>query len=392
MIEERLEKSEKIMNRFREIYARESRLFRAPGRVNLIGEHTDYNEGFVMPSAIDRYAWAAAAPLDERRLVVRSEDFSEEMEFPLDDPAPQTLGHWSDYVRGVAIALEESGHRLRGACLLIQSDVPIGSGLSSSAAIEVASGLALTTISGFSIDPIEMAKLCQRAENQFVGTQCGIMDQFISCCGRSDQALLLDCRSLEYEMLPLSQNAKLVICNTMVKHRLAGGEYNERRAQCEAALRYFARSLPGIRALRDVTPDDLERAGTELPEIIYRRARHVISENARVIRASLALKGNDFDAFGQLMNQSHVSLRDDYEVSCPELDLMVELASQVEGVYGARMTGGGFGGCTINLVESESVERFKQIISTLYNQATNILPEIYVCAAAEGASAVDSRQ
>ncbi len=367
-----------------------SRIYRAPGRVNLIGEHTDYNDGFVMPAAIDFSTWVAISPRDDRVVSVYSENFHEHANFDLDDATPQPKKHWSDYVKGVAVTLEQSGYRLRGAQLHIRGDVPIGAGLSSSAAIEVATGYALLTNSGFAISHTELAQICQRAESEFVGMRCGIMDQFISCHGQKGKALLLDCRSLEYELLPLSDQARLVICNTMVKHELAGGEYNKRRAECEEGVGHLAQRLPGVRALRDVTAADLESHGRDLPELIYRRCRHVVTENARVIKAAAALERNDLSDFGRLMDESHRSLRDDYEVSCEELNLMVALAGALPGVYGARMTGGGFGGCSVNLVASESVGEFKRRVADEYQKATGLAPEIYVCNLADGAEEMTS--
>src|SRR2546425_4576760 len=247
----------------------QSRVFRAPGRVNLIGEHTDYNDGFVMPAAIDFSTWVTISPRADRVVSVYSENFHEHVNFDLDDPALRPKRHWSDYVKGVAVTLERSGYRMRGAQLHIRGDVPLGSGLSSSAAIEVAAGYALLKNSGFAIDRAELAQLCQRAENEFVGMRCGIMDQFVSCHGQKGKALLLDCRSLEYRLLPLSDSARLVICNTMVKHELARNAYNQRRAECAAGVRRLARVLPGVGALRDVTKNDLELNRSELTEVVY---------------------------------------------------------------------------------------------------------------------------
>ncbi|HSE97184.1 MAG TPA: galactokinase [Blastocatellia bacterium] len=379
-----------IIKRFHSLYRGQAKVFRAPGRVNLIGEHTDYNDGFVMPAAINFYTWVAASPRDDHRLSIYSDNYSEKVEFDLDEPDPSALGHWSDYVRGVAVMLAEAGHDIRGANLLILGEVPIGSGLSSSAAIEVAAGFALMTISGISINRLELAKLCRRAENDFVGARVGIMDQFVSCHGERDRALMLDCRSLDYRHLPLPAGVKLVVCNTMIRHQLAGGEYNARRAECEAGVAILAKLLPHVRALRDVNVEQLERYGGELPPLVYRRCRHVTTENARVIEAAAALERGDLNLFGRLMRESHLSLRHDYEVSCAELDLMVELAEKVEGVYGARMTGGGFGGCTINLVEAGSVEVFKREVASGYEQSTGIAPEIYVCDAAPGVEQVET--
>jgi galactokinase len=373
---------------FDELRSGGARIYRAPGRVNLIGEHTDYNDGFVMPAAIDLCTRVAIEPRDGRKLHIHSEDLSDNVVFDLDEPNPRARGHWSDYVRGVAITLERAGHRLRGADLAIRSDVPMGAGLSSSAALEVATGYAMLESSGIEIDRVELAKLCQQAENEFVGMRCGIMDQFTSCCGQAGTALMLDCRSLAYRLLPLPEDVRLVIGNTMVKHELGSSEYNTRRAECEAGVKHFANLLPDIQALRDVTVNDLERCGHNLNEVIDKRCRHVITENARVMEATAALERGDLDAFGDLMAQSHRSLRDDYEVSCAELDTMVNLATKIEGVFGARMTGGGFGGCTINLVEADSVAEFKRTVARGYELATGLAPEIFVCAAASGAARV----
>jgi galactokinase len=379
---------EDLKQRFSDLYAGEPRVYRAPGRVNLIGEHTDYNDGFVMPAAIDLFTWVAASPREDRRLRVRSENYSDGVEADLDDPGLRARGHWSDYPLGVAVALERAGCHLRGADLLIRSEVPIGSGLSSSAALEVAVACALLASSGLSVDPTELAKLCQRAENDFVGMRCGIMDQFVSCHARAGHALMLDCRSLDYRLLPLAEEARLVICNSMVKHELATGEYNRRREQCESGVRHLAKSLAGARALRDVTIGELEQHKAVMPEVIYRRCRHVITENARVLAAADALGRGELFKFGQLMYESHISLRDDYEVSSKELDLLVEIAREADGVYGARMTGGGFGGCAVNLVRTESVEQFKLSVAARYEQLTGRVPDIYVSEAAAGAGPV----
>jgi len=366
----------------------EVRTFRAPGRVNLIGEHTDYNDGFVMPAAIDSYTWAKVTPLENRKLQIHSENFNDEVEIDLDDPDLVPRKHWSDYPAGVAVILERAGYRLRGARLEIRGEVPIGSGLSSSAAIEVATACSLTANSGVEIDKRELALLCQRAENEFVGARVGIMDQFVSLFGQEQKALLLDCRSLDFRLLPLPDNVRLIICNTMVKHALASSAYNERREQCEAGVMVLARHFPQVTALRDATLDQLEQVTSELPEVVYRRCRHVITENARVLAAAEALEQDDLNQFGRLMAESHRSLRDDYEVSSKELDLMVEFARRVDGVYGARMTGGGFGGSTVNLVSVERVKEFRERVAQWYEEAMKIMPEIYVCTASNGAEEV----
>ncbi len=401
-----MQQAAEVSKAFEAVYGRKPRVFRAPGRVNLIGEHTDYNEGFVMPAAIEFSTWVAAAPRADRKLAIHSENFSESREFPLDDAGAQPEKHWSDYVRGVAVVLERAGHKLSGADLYIRGEVPIGSGLSSSAAIEISTEMALLALSGISLDRKRIALFGQAAENEFVGMRCGIMDQFISCHGQANHALMLDCRSLDYRLLPLPPSARLVICNTMVHHALAGGEYNKRRADCEAGVKHLSQFLPGIKSLRNVTLADLEKhagapfmrsiqVGNEpkfhgggMPEVVYRRCRHVVSEIARTEQAAGALVSGDLETFGKLMHDSHVSLRDDYEVSCAELDVMVDLASKVKGVYGARMTGGGFGGCTINLVQAEHVDEFKATVAPGYQKATGKTPVIYVSSAVEGAEEV----
>jgi galactokinase len=381
-------KPAELAETFRSLFGGQPSIYRAPGRVNLIGEHTDYNEGLVMPAAIDFSTFVAIGAREDRKIVVRSENFSETVELDLDNPPQRGRGHWSDYPFGVAVRLEQAGHRLHGANMLVRGEVPIGSGLSSSAAIEVVTGFALLDVCGASIDRLEIAKLCQRAENEFVGMRCGLMDQFISCFGESSHALMLDCRLLDYKLLALPVDLKLVVCDTMVKHDLANSEYNARRAECEAGVRLLRRPLPGISSLRHVTISDLRQFGDALPEVIRKRCRHVVSENARVLKAALALESGDLNSFGELMRESHRSLRDDYEVSCAELDLMVELAERVDGIYGARLTGGGFGGCTINLVQSHRVDAFKETVAKSYADATGREPEIYVCSAAQGAERV----
>jgi len=373
---------------FRNLYGGEPKIYRAPGRVNLIGEHTDYNDGFVMPAAVDFSTWAAVSPRNDRFVSVFSENFGEQFKFSLDDPAPQARRHWSDYVRGVAVTLEQSGYRLGGAELLLRGDVPIGSGLSSSASVEVATGLALLGNSGVSVEREELARLCQRAENEFVGMRCGIMDQFVSCLAQGGKALLLDCRSLAHDLLSLPNEVRLVICNTMVKHELATGEYNRRRAECEAGVSHLVSALPRVHALRDVTEAELESHKDGMSEVVYRRCRHVVTENNRVLEAKKALEADNLPEFGRLMNESHRSLRDDYEVSCQELDIMVGLAQEMPSVYGARMTGAGFGGCTIALVFARGAEEFKRRIARAYQTATGITAEVYICRAAAGAQEV----
>jgi galactokinase len=377
-----------LARRAEELFRGEPRIFRAPGRVNLIGEHTDYNDGFVMPAAVELSTWVAVVPRKDRKLLLQSEDLSATREFDLDDPASRPGGDWSDYVRGVALALGASGRFLRGAGLFIRSELPLGVGLASSAALEVASGLALLANSGVVAGRVELAKLCQRAENDFVGARCGIMDQFISCCALAGHALLLDCRSLDSRLLPLPADLRLVICNSMIEHRVSSGEYNARRLECEELVRCLSPLVPGLQTLRDLTLEELDRCRGSLAETLFRRARHVVTENSRVLDAARALESGDAPAFGRLMGESHRSLRDDYQVSCLELDTLVDLASKAEGVIGGRMTGAGFGGCTVNLVRVACVESFRQSVSLGYERATGRKPEIYVCSAAEGAGEV----
>jgi galactokinase len=378
-----VESADSLGRRFQERFGETPRVYSAPGRVNLIGEHTDYNDGFVMPAAIGFRTQIAVALRRDRKLVIYSENYAEQVEFDLDNLPPTRASHWSDYALGVAEMVVHSGVRLRGANLLVSGDVPQGAGLSSSASIEVAVGFTLLDLVGEPIDLTQLALLAQRAENEFVGAKCGIMDQFVSTHGKLDQALLLDCRSLDYRLLPLA-GVPLVISNTMVKHSLSQGEYNERRAECEEGVRKLAQHLPTAKALRDVTLDDLDVYGHELSDKVLRRCRHVITENTRCLQAADALDAGDLPAFGALMRQSHTSLRDDFEVSCAELDLMVELGEQVDGVYGTRMTGGGFGGCTITLMKSECVPAFQTSVSAGYEKVTGRIPEIYVCSAADG--------
>jgi galactokinase len=374
---------------FRRLYGGEPEVFRAPGRVNLIGDHTDYNDGLVMPMALEFGTYVAVSAHDDQRVRIRSRNFDESVEFRLSEIRAPQSGHWSNYVRGVAGVLLAEGIPLRGADLLIDSNVPIGAGLSSSAAIEVASALAFLASAGASMEMIKVALVSQRAEHEYVDTMCGIMDQFISCFGQANRALMLDCRSLEYEALLVPEEVRVVVCNTKVKHDHASGSYNDRRRDCEAGVRTMrAHGLPDIRALRDVSMRDLDGCREWLPETVYRRCRHVITENARVAAASAALKTQDLKSFGELMYESHASLRDDYEVSCKELDVMVKIARGLPGVYGARMTGGGFGGCTVNFVPAPAVQDFVAMVEREYARITGVTPEVYVCVPGDGAGPV----
>jgi galactokinase len=378
---------ENILSGFNKIFEGTPKIFEAPGRVNLIGEHTDYNEGFVFPMAIDRYTRVAIKKREDRLLNIYSKCFDQRISLNLDKP--DRNNRWSDYVQGVAWAIESEGYKLSGADIYIESDVPLGAGLSSSAAIEVATAIALLNVNGITIDGKMTARICQKAENEFVGMKCGIMDQFIACYGEKDHALLLDCRSLEFKLIPIStKNARIVVCNTMVRHELAASEYNKRRKECEEGVRLIKRIYPNVNSLRDVNKNIFKESESDMPENVRKRCRHIITENDRVMESVEALKKNDMVKFGELLNGSHDSLRDDYEVSCKELDVMVNLARNFNGVYGARVTGGGFGGCTVNLVRAEIDESFVNEIKKLYFKETNLQPDVYMFNPSDGAKEV----
>ena len=382
---------EPLRRSFESIFHRKPRIFSAPGRVNLIGEHTDYNDGFVLPMAADCRTYAAAAARDDRVVQVHSFDLGESASFELD--GPDRLPHaktWVRYVQGVALVLEDRGHRLRGADITISSQVPIGGGLSSSAALELSFGYALWKLSNEDVDLMELVLAAQHAEHTFVGTRSGLMDQLTSAFGRQGHAVFIDCRSLEMNLIPMNiGNTRVVVCNTNVKHDLATSAYNQRREECERAVEMLREHRPAIKALRDVEVTDLDLVNS-LPEPYCRRARHVVTENARTKRAADSLRQGDVAALGELMNASHTSLRDDYEVSCRELDVMVELARKQRNVLGARMMGGGFGGCTVNLVDAEEVPRFKERIASGYSEATGIDTSINVIDADDGVGELEN--
>ena len=381
---------ETVRRAFRERHGREARLFRAPGRVNLIGEHTDYNGGFVLPMAIDRETVAAAAAREDRKVFVHSLNRGECVEFDLDNPGGRRRGTWLDYVEGVARALERRGARLRGADVVLLSDVPSGAGLSSSAALEVSFGLALATLSGAEVDRVTLALAGQEAEHTYVGAMVGIMDQFVAARATAGHALLIDCRTLEATPVPLDTSRVCVcITDTNVKHELSASEYNLRRAECEEGVRLLAGFLPGVKQLRDVSVEDFERFAGELPEVVRRRCRHVVTEDARTLAAVGALRRGDLEEFGRLMRRSHESLRDDYEVSCPELDFLAETAWGLEGVLGSRMTGGGFGGSTVTLLRRERLEDYGRTITQEYQKRFGFAPTLYVSEAGGGAEEVD---
>jgi len=353
---------------------------RAPGRVNLIGEHTDYNDGFVLPLAIDRAIWIALRPRADRRVYVYSADFEQQSDFSLDELVNQRAG-WIEYIKGTAWSLQLAGQRLRGWEGVLLGDVPQGAGLSSSAALEIAAARAFAAASDLPWDPQAMALLAQKAENHWVGVQCGIMDQLISARGIAGHALLIDCRTLEIYPAPFPAGCAVVILDTVTRRGLVYSQYNQRRRQCEDTARLF-----GVRALRDITLEQLEQAADRLDHCTFRRARHVISENNRTLRAVEAMKRNDLDALGRLMDESHASLRDDFEVSSDALNTMVRCARQHPACYGARMTGAGFGGCAVAVIDAQAAEDFSAATAAAYKAETGLEPAVYVCQASDGAS------
>jgi galactokinase len=371
----------------KERFSAEPAIFVGPGRVNLIGEHTDYAEGFVMPAAINFATLAGISPRSDGKIAIYSENQSEERIF--DGMQKDRANHWTDYPMGVVAILAGEGHKIPGFDLTIWSDVPLASGLSSSAALEVATALAVLSLVGASypgaISGPQLARLCQRAENEFVGANCGIMDQFISLNAEADHALLLDCRDLSFKLAPIPDHVALVIANTMVKHSVAGGDYPTRRRESEAACAVIAKHKPGVTFLRDCTLEDLEKWRSEMEPKSYLRAKHVISENMRTVAASQALLAGNMKELGRLMAEAHRSYSQDFEGSCVEADAMVALAQDLPGLIGARLTGGGFGGCTINLVEQTEATSFAEALGARYAEQIGIVPQIHVCHASGGA-------
>lgn len=382
---------ENIVEHFRGISGASPRAFRSPGRVNLIGEHTDYNDGFVLPFALDRDCVTVAALRDDDMIIARALDVDESVSFHLADEAQKETGGWRDYVEGIIRLLAERHRSERGIELVFSSNVPMGGGLSSSAALLTSVGLAYLTLMGVEFEGEELALVAQSAEHEFVGMRSGIMDQFTAVFAKKDHAMLLDCRSHEIYQKPLDtlKGTKFLVCDSKVQHSLASSEYNQRRAQCELGVKILRRELGNIDALRDVTPEEIEAFREELPEIVYRRCKHVVSEDQRVLAAAQALESGNADRMGELMLSSHQSLRFDYQVSCPELDLLVDAAKEIDGVYGARMTGGGFGGCTVNLIPEEVEPIFRKVVADIYSGTFGIKPEIYAFEAADGASEIE---
>ena len=372
---------DRVRHEFRQRFGGEpSFIARAPGRVNLIGDHTDYNDGFVLPMAIDRAVWLALRGRDDRRVVVHSLDFDEDASFALDQATPRQ-GGWVEYLRGVAWALDEAGRPTAGWEGVVAGDVPVGAGLSSSAALELATARAFAATTGVIWQPVAMARLAQRAENEWVGVNCGIMDQLISGAGVSNHALLIDCRTLETRSVPIPATVAVVVLDTGTRRGLVDSAYNERRAQCEAAARIF-----GVAALRDVDVPTFVARENELDATTRKRARHVVTEDARTLQAAELLERGDVEGVGALMDESHRSLRDDFEVSRPELDTMVALARREPSCLGARMTGAGFGGCAVALVRRDDAEAFARSVAGAYASAVGIEPAVYLCVASDGAS------
>jgi galactokinase len=371
---------ERVREIFRSFYGSEPALVvRAPGRVNLIGEHTDYNDGFVLPMAINGAIWMALRPREDGQVHLYSLDFDQAVTFELRELAHSDLG-WAEYVIGTAWAMQEVGYSLAGWEGVFAGDVPVGAGLSSSAALELATARAFAAVSGLAWEPAPMAVACLRAENEWVGLNCGIMDQMISAAGKARHALLIDCRSLETEAVPLPPGVAVVVLDTATRRGLVDSAYNERQRQCAQAA-----ALLGVPALRDASLEDLEGSADVLPPLPYKRARHVIGENERTLAAVAAMQRGDGPALGSLMNESHASLRDDFEVSSEELNVMVALAQNQAGCLGARMTGAGFGGCAVALVQDSSVAGFVEQVAREYTASVGLEPAIYICQATDGA-------
>jgi galactokinase len=369
-----------LRERFKVFAGRDGRVSFAPGRVNLIGEHTDYTAGFVLPASLAMRTWVASAPRTDGRLRIYSEHHDEVAELPLDSTPSQARGEWSDYVVGVAWALQRTGRRLRGADLYVTGDLPIGSGLSSSAALEVATAYALLDVAGLETpSPFEIARTCQVAENQYVGARCGIMDPFIATHGRRDGAMLLDCGTFDWREVPLPMSHRFIVADTTVKHALARGEYNIRRAECEEIVSLALHRLPNRVRLADLTPQEVDKLSGELQPALASRLRHLISENRRVHETVAALETGRAEKVGALLNASHASLRDDFEVSCRELDVMVDLAVGMPGVRGARMIGGGFGGCTLTLVDAPLAAQTVARLREEYAASMGVTPIVFEC-------------
>lgn len=379
---------DKVRTKFEQEFATKPRIFSAPGRVNIIGEHTDYNQGFVLPAAIDKAAYLAIGPAEGGKGKWISADFNEEVEIDFSSYTKHEKG-WVNYLLGVVGQFKQAGKEVPAFNAVLSADVPIGAGLSSSAALESVTAFALNEMHGFGLDKLELARLAQRAENEFIGLQCGIMDMFASLHGKEGQVMKLDCRSLEFEYFPLELGQyKIVLFDTGVKHSLASSEYNIRRQQCEAGVKVMQQHYPEVRSLRDVTTKMLEEHKPDIDDVVYKRCYFVIEENKRVHKACEALKMGSLDTAGQLMYASHLGLQNDYEVSCRELDLLVKLVQDETFVLGARMMGGGFGGCTINIIHQDAVQTLVEKIAPIYKENTDIQLQAYEVVTGDGAREV----
>ncbi|MEN9564773.1 MAG: hypothetical protein RIR73_3017 [Chloroflexota bacterium] len=383
---------DQVSTRFKEKFGHTpAHIARAPGRVNLLGEHVDYNDGFVLPAAIDRATYMAFSPTNAPHSTLIAADFDQQASFSAESIATKTqpdsspLPEWALYPAGVMWSLMEEKLPAVSMNAVFASDVPRGSGLSSSASVEMAFAIAWQALGGWTLPAMQRALLGQKAENKYVGVNCGIMDQFASACGVENKLLLLDCRSLEWKTVPLPEHVSIVIADTTIRRKLTSGEYNKRRDACEEAVSLLQKDLPKITSLRDVSVDDFNRLAKQLPAEVERRARHVVEEIGRSNQAEALLAAGNVQSFGELMNECHVSLRDLYEVSCPELNVMVNIAQMLEGCYGARLTGAGFGGCTVNLVANDRVESFAKALASGYESETGLQPEIYISRASNGA-------
>jgi galactokinase len=379
---------EEALRVHRQRFGREGRGFAAPARVNLIGEHTDYTGGFVMPMAIDFQTVAVVSAREDGRAVFYSANYDEEFGFEIASWTGRPGGGWSDYPAGVLWSLREEGVAVGGFSMSLAGDVPLGAGLSSSASVEVATAMALLGHAGVELPLEKVATLCRRAENEYVGAKSGIMDQFVVAGSVANRVMLLDCRSLRYELLPLPDEVRVVICNSMVKHAVATGEYGDRSAEVEAGQAVLQRERPGVELLRDATLDDLEACRDMMSAASFKRCRHIITENARVLEAREALLRGDMARFGALMVEAHASFRDDFAASCEEVDVLVAIATLQSECFGARITGGGFGGCTVNVIRAEAAEQFVAALRREYAAKTGIEADCFVCAPSDGAFAL----
>jgi galactokinase len=375
-----------VLTYFKSRFGKEPLMVRAPGRINLIGEHTDYNDGFVMPGAVDREIWFAVSPSDNGRTIVHALQYGEDAELDISDPAVVTQPAWANYLLGVLRQLKDQNFSIQPFQCVVGGNIPSGAGMSSSAALECGFGMAMNLLNGHDIPRMEIARMGLWAEQHFVGLQCGIMDQFASTMGKRDHVMLLDCKTMEYQYLPFAQDRHtLILCDTRVSHSLADSEYNLRRQECEEGVRILQAHYPHIKSLRDVDEAMLRKHRDEIPSAVFERCSYVTGEIRRVMQAADALEQGDLQAFGELMFETHEGLSKLYEVSCKELDFLVEQARTSPGVLGARMMGGGFGGCTINLVETDEVEGFLAKVKASYREAFDREPGIYTVSLVEGA-------